>query len=224
MTRFIKQLPRPITKSLFGLLALVGIAAATPALAQLSANGSEIAAGQTLTVTLNQQGSRPESAYCAIFFGGSIYFVTETGALSPYQPGVATPRRLASGTVGQHTLFSFAIPAGLVGQADFYSAFGQSGVDVLSTAGALDMTSLQHVVVNLKAATAATANGKSLYVEHCAACHGSNPAQNIDKILRGRDAAVTQQAIAQNKGGMSYLSSLTDAENAAIAAWIANPQ
>lgn len=211
-------------KPFAAMLGLLGIAAATAALAQLSANGSEVAAGQPLAVTLNLPASRAESVYFAIMFGGGIYFVDEAGALTAYQPGVATPRRLASGPQGRHTLFSMTIPTGLLGKADFYSAFGQSGVDVLATAGALDMASLQHVDVTLKAATAtAAANGKSLYGEHCALCHGANPLSNIDKIMLGVDAAKTQRAVLADKGGMGYLSTLTDAEHAAIAAWIANP-
>jgi mono/diheme cytochrome c family protein len=200
---------------------LLGIAAGS-ALAQLSANTGEATAGQALSITLNLPHSRTDSGYLALMFGGATYFLDENGTLVPYQPGVPTPRRLASGAAGQHTLFALTVPAGLAGTADFYSAFGQSGVDVLAMAGALDMSSLQHVSVTLKAA-AATADGKALYAQHCAACHGVNPSYNIDRILTGRDAAKTQLAIAQDKGGMGYLAFLTDAEQAAIAAWIANP-
>lgn len=218
-----KKLPKFFSKHLSALLGLTGIAiAATSAFAQLSANSSEVTAGQTLTVTLNQTSARSESAYFAILFGGGIYFVDENGGLSAYQPGVATPRRLSSAAQGVHTLFSFTLPAGLVGTADFYSALGQSGVDVLGTSGALDMSSLQHVSVALKAATE-TPNGKSLYAAHCASCHGVNPAYNLSHILNGRNVAQTKQAIAYDRGGMGYLSFLTDAEHTAIAAWIANP-
>jgi mono/diheme cytochrome c family protein len=205
-------------------LGVLGIAAvATSAFAQLSTNSSEVAAGQSLTVTLNIPGNRAESGYFAIMFAGGIYFLDETGALSPYQPGVPTPRRLASGTQGQHTLFSMTIPAGLVGNADFYSAFGQSGVDVLATAGALDMSSLQHVSVALKEAASVVPDGRALYAQNCASCHGVNPLYNAERILNGRDAGKTKQAIVQDKGGMGYLNFLTDTEHTAIAAWISNP-
>jgi hypothetical protein len=134
----------------------------------------------------------------------------ETGALSPYQAGVPTPYRLSNGTPGQHTLFSLAIPTGLVGKADFYAAFGQSGVDILSTPGALDMASIQQVSVTLKEAAGAVPDGRSLYAQHCAACHGVNPLYNAERILNGRDTVKTQTAISQDKGGMGYLSFLTD--------------
>lgn len=205
-------------------LGLLGIAATAPlALAQLSASNSEATAGQTLSVTLNLPSGRAESGYFAIMFGGSIYFVDETGALSPYQAGVPTPYRLSNGTPGQHTLFSLAIPTGLVGKADFYAAFGQSGVDILSTPGALDMASIQQVSVTLKEAAGAVPDGRSLYAQYCAACHGANPLYNAERILNGRDTVKTQTAISQDKGGMGYLSFLTDTEHAALAAWIANP-
>lgn len=222
--RTMKNMPQPAGWKLRTLGALVGAAVvATSALAQLSASGSEVTAGQTLSVILNLPSARADSGYLALMYGGAIFFLDENGALSPYQAGAPTPRRLASGSRGQHTLFSLAIPSGLTGTADFYSAFGQSGVDVLATPGALDMASLQHVGVTLKAA-AASADGKSLYLEHCSSCHGSNPTYNVDHILEGRDTAKTRQAIAADKGGMGYLQSfITDAEHAAIAAWIANP-
>lgn len=219
-----KNMPRPAGWKLRTLGALVGAAvAATSALAQLSASGSEVTAGQTLSVTLNLPSARADSGYLALMYGGAIFFLDENGALSPYQAGVPTPRRLASGSRGQHTLFSLAIPSGLTGTADFYSAFGQSGVDVLATAGALDMSSLQHVGVTLKAAASTTPDGKVLYAQHCASCHGVNPLYNAERILNGRDAVKTQEAIIRDKGGMGYLSFLTDAEHAAIAAWISNP-
>lgn len=220
-----KHTARPAGWKLRTLGALLGAAiAATSALAQLSASGSEVTAGQTLAVTLNLPSARNDSGYLALLFGGAIFFLDENGALSPYQAGAPTPRRLARGTQGQHALFSLAIPPGLTGTADFYSAFGQAGVDVLATPGALDMSSLQHVGVTLQAAAAASADGKSLYMQHCAVCHGGNPLANADNILAGRDAAKTRQAIVEDTGGMGYLQSfITDAEHAAIAAWIANP-
>jgi mono/diheme cytochrome c family protein len=182
-----------------------------------------VSAGQNLSITLDLASARADSGYFALMYGGAIFFLDENGALSPYQAGAPTPRRLARGTQGRHTLFSLAIPPGLTGTADFYAAFGQSGVDVLATPGALDITSLQHVGVTLTAA-AASIDGKSLYMQHCAVCHGGNPLANTDNILAGRDAAKTQQAIADDTGGMGYLQSfITDVEHAAIAAWIANP-
>jgi mono/diheme cytochrome c family protein len=204
--------------------ALLGAAiVATSAFAQLSASSGTVSAGQNLSITLDLANARTDSGYLALMYGGAIFFLDENGALSPYQAGAPTPRRLALGTQGRHTLFSLAIPPGLTGTADFYAAFGQSGVDVLATPGALDMASLQHVGVTLTAA-ATSADGRSLYLEHCASCHGSNPLNNVDRILRGRDAATTLQAIATDKGGMGYLQSfITDAEHATIAAWLANP-
>ena len=203
------------------MLGVAGIAAImTSAFAQLSASGSEVAAGDTLSITLNQPTGRTDSVYLALLFGGGIYFLDENGALSPYRVGAPTPRRLANVAAGRHALLSLTIPAGLAGIADFYSAFGQSGVDVLATPGALDMSSLQHVGVTL---TAAAANGKSLYAQHCAACHGASPLGNLDGIRNGSDLTRTKLAIDHDKGGMGYLSFLSDTEHAAIAAWIANP-
>ncbi len=66
--------------------------------------------------------------------------------------------------------------------------------------------------------------GKSLYITHCAQCHGENPAFNIDDILRAANPASTRSAINRNKGGMGYLNFLSDADLQAIADFVQNPQ
>lgn len=73
-------------------------------------------------------------------------------------------------------------------------------------------------------APAPALNGKSLYANSCAACHGADPRLNISKIQRGASASTTLGAIASNKGGMGFLAgTIGQAEAEAIASWIANP-
>lgn len=192
--------------------------------AQLSASSARVETGAPLTISLNIPAARQDSAYFAALVGGALYFFDEQGAPSPYRPGVPTPRRLAPGVQGGHTLLALNVPAGLAGSVAFYAAFGQAGVDILSTPGALDTGTLQQVQVEIAAASGGAASGRALYQEHCAACHSANPLHNVDHILRGRDAAVTQRAIEGNRGGMGYLSFLSASQHAGIAAWIANPQ
>jgi mono/diheme cytochrome c family protein len=63
-------------------------------------------------------------------------------------------------------------------------------------------------------------DGAALYASNCASCHGaitairSMPASN-------RNAADFRRAINANRGGMGFLSTLTDAQLQAIAAAIA---
>ena len=65
--------------------------------------------------------------------------------------------------------------------------------------------------------------GGKLYDDNCSTCHGINPASGRNNIRRGSDPMVSRRAINNNIGGMNYLSFLTDAELANIAAYIQNP-
>ncbi len=74
------------------------------------------------------------------------------------------------------------------------------------------------------APSSSAVNGKSLYQASCASCHGSNPAKNTSKILKGTSASTTLKAIAENKGGMGYLKgSIGSKEASDIAAYLAHP-
>lgn len=72
--------------------------------------------------------------------------------------------------------------------------------------------------------TASATAGKASYDANCASCHGATRATAFNKLLNaGPDAARIQWAIANNRGGMSYLASTVDATVAAnIAAYIAS--
>lgn len=200
--------------------------------AHLSASQSQVAAGQTLSINLHTASPRSDSGFFALAFGGGVYFFNEQGGLVPYQAGTPTPRRLAPGVSGQQNLLSLTMPAGIVGNLAFYTVFGASGGDILANPAVLDLGTLESVAVTVSAGSAPVptptptpvATGKSLYQQHCAACHDSNPLNNVDNILRGRDAEVTKRAIERDKGGMGYLSGLSDAEHLAIAQWLSNPQ
>jgi hypothetical protein len=55
-------------------------------------------------------------------------------------------------------------------------------------------------------------------------CHGANPANNSNKILNAKTASNTTKSIANNTGGMGFLSATigsTEATN--IAAYVTNP-
>ena len=76
-------------------------------------------------------------------------------------------------------------------------------------------------------------NGKSLYLNGptsggttCSACHGANPAANVNNVLAGaNNPTVISSAFAANKGGMGslYNGKFTAAEVADLAAFIGNP-
>lgn len=65
-----------------------------------------------------------------------------------------------------------------------------------------------------------TPDGKSLYQQYCATCHGSKPEVNTNKVLRGKEVESIREAIKKNKGGMGFLVSLNDADLKAIAAYL----
>jgi len=67
------------------------------------------------------------------------------------------------------------------------------------------------------------APGASLYAQNCADCHGADPANGVNNIQNGADPARIRWAIANNRGGMGFLSGqLSDTDVQAIAAYIAS--
>ena len=208
-------------------LATAAVAFSTAAYAHLVANKAEAGPGETLTISLHSATARSDAGYLAVQAAGTFWFVNESGALVPYQPGQITPRRMIGATAGQHQqVFSFTVPAGMNLPVTFYSAFGRDGVDLLATTGAVDMSTLESVNVTLKSTTTqpiGTANGKSLYALHCASCHGANPASGKYNIAAGKSATITKHAVQLDIGGMGFLNFLTDTEHTAIADYIKNP-
>ena len=75
----------------------------------------------------------------------------------------------------------------------------------------------------LPASAQTAAAGLTLFDYNCQSCHGTPP--NLrDNASRGAgNATVIRNAIRADKGGMGYLSTLTDTELASIAAYLANP-
>jgi hypothetical protein len=67
-----------------------------------------------------------------------------------------------------------------------------------------------------------TANGKSIYVQYCASCHGDLVLNGYHIFPGAANVAKTRNAINANSGGMGYLSFLTDADLNAIADYIRN--
>ncbi len=88
-------------------------------------------------------------------------------------------------------------------------------------------------VLSFEAHAGDPVTGRTLYITTngaplgcaAAACHGPDVTQNKNKILRGANApALIQNAIAQNVGGMGFLSTFVNATDADhIASYIANP-
>lgn len=65
--------------------------------------------------------------------------------------------------------------------------------------------------------------GGTLYGNNCATCHGAAASPSNPAVLRGRNATgVIRNAIAANRGGMGFLSGLSDADVADIAAFLGN--
>ncbi|MGB8337500.1 MAG: c-type cytochrome, partial [Burkholderiales bacterium] len=66
-------------------------------------------------------------------------------------------------------------------------------------------------------------DGKLLYQNNCASCHGVDVTKNTSRIQLGKSSATIQSAIAKSMGGMSYLLTLKAGEIDAIAAYITDP-
>lgn len=67
------------------------------------------------------------------------------------------------------------------------------------------------------------ATGSALYTNNCASCHGAAASPSNPAVLNGRNAgSVIRNAITANRGGMGFLSGLSDADVANIAAFLGN--
>lgn len=62
--------------------------------------------------------------------------------------------------------------------------------------------------------------GRVTYDKECASCHGINPLNDRDGILKATNPNNTLSAISRNKGGMSYLTYLTETDLQDIADYI----
>lgn len=188
-------------------------------LAQLTADRTGANPGDLLQLDLTLPAARGDSLYLAAALGGNYYFFNEQGDVSAYHPDTPTPRRAAGAAAGRQTVLEFTVPEGLDAPVTFYAAFGQSGADILKTAGALDMSSLKSLDFDLTAIP-----GGPSYAANCQSCHDYDPAANVNNILAGKSAAKIKAAIAANKGDMGQLSYLSQREIAAISYWIQSPR
>jgi hypothetical protein len=119
------------------------------ALAALTVEGAG-GTGTALNLKYQTASTRGDSLFVAAVVGGAqIFFFDENGQAQTYQPGQPTPYRLRSVAANTlNTLVTIDVPAWVDGTVDFYSVFGSGGGDVLANAGALDMSTLEHVSLN----------------------------------------------------------------------------
>lgn len=200
----------------------LGVVASLSVADSFTANRTVVQPGETLELTFTADQANSQDIYLALMLDNTLLFVNGNGGVAPYTPGTATPARLKSPAAGNHSLLTFTMPDGFFKNVTVYQAAGKPGSDLL--AGNYDPASLRALNLSFTPKTVTpTADGRALYATHCAVCHDANPASNRDKILKGTNPQSTLDAIARDKGGMGYLSSLTDAEISAIAAWIGNP-
>lgn len=200
-----------------GLLAVALAAFAGGSFAQLSSGRTGANPGDEVRLNLTLPASESRPLYLAATIGSQIYFFNENGMPSLYQPGSATPRRLAAAGAGVNTLLTLTIPEGVSTRLTFYSVFGAPG-DVLSP-GVADVATLQSLPLDITAIP-----GGPNYAMHCESCHGYDPVTNQDNIQAGKNPQVIRAAIAQNKGEMGSLSHLSSAQIDAIAYWLQSPR
>lgn len=203
----------------------LGVAASLSVADSLTANRTVVQPGETLELTYTADQASSQDIYLALMLDNTLLFVDGNGGIAPYAPGTATPARLKSPAAGSYKLLAFTMPDGFFKNVTVYQAAGKPGSDLLG-AGNYDPASLHTVNLSFiqRASTpATTVDGRSLYAAHCASCHDANPRKNRDNILKGVSPQSTLDAIKGDKGGMGYLSSLSNEEIQAIATWISNP-
>lgn len=201
----------------------IGLAAALSMADSLTANRTVVQPGESLELTYTADKASTQNIYLAVMLDNSLLFMDENGGFSPYAPGAATPARLKSPAAGSHKVLAFTMPEGFFHEVTVYQAAGKPGSDLLAP-GNYDAASLRSLSLSFRQKTAApSTDGRSLYMTHCSACHGTNPKTNTYNTMKGANPQATLDAIHKDSGGMGYLSTLGTAEINAIAAWIGNP-
>lgn len=203
-------------------LALAGLAGAS--LAQLSTGRTGANPGDQVRVNLTLGAGETRPLYLAATVGPQLYFFDENGLPAAYQPGVPTPRRLASARAGVNTLLTLSVPEGVNTRLTFYSVFGRADVpsavpaDVLAP-GMADLATLQALPLEITAIP-----GGPNYAMYCESCHAYDPVTNQNNIQAGKDPQKIRAAIAQNMGEMGSLAHLSSAQVDAIAYWLQSPR
>lgn len=211
---------KPLVLASMAALAL-GISTQLALADSFSVDKTEVHPGETVNLTFVADESRTDDVYVAIPWQGSYLFINEQGALVSYTPGAVTPPRFRGPTPGTHNVLSFVAPTGFYTSLTIYQARGKTGVDLLANSSNYDATSLRSVGVTFAPTPAVIVSGKTLYTTYCAACHNASP--DVKARLGASNATVISNAIRANRGGMSFLSTLTATEVSAIATWLANP-
>lgn len=85
------------------------------------------------------------------------------------------------------------------------------------------LAGLAGVVLAAPAQAQSAAAGLATYNTNCLACHGTPPNLRDGAGNGAGNSAVIRNAISRDKGGMGYLSTLTDTELLNIATYLANP-
>jgi mono/diheme cytochrome c family protein len=214
----------------------VAIASTTPAVCTVTNATLTLVAPGSCSLKATQGGSATYNAAVPVAntftVASASGLVLTTQSISFTSPGtqrVGVPATLAA-TSDSGLVVTFASSTPLVctvsGTALTLTAAGtctitadQAGNSTFAAAASLPRSFT--VNASTPAAVIGSAiNGKALYASNCVSCHGATPS---GRVPNGKNAAVLQNAISANIGGMRSLASLTAQNVADIAAFLTTP-
>ena len=213
----------------------VTITSSTPAVCTVAGTTLTLVAAGNCTLSANSGGTAVYSAAPTVSYSftvaaaGGVVLTSQTISFaSPGPQRVGTPATLsATASSGLPVIFASTTPTictvngstlSLLAAGNCSISATQAGSSVFAAA-----TATVTVAVTAPVPVVSATNGKALYASNgCGNCHNTPP--SASNVLAGANSPSTiRNAITGNLGGMGRFSTLTDAQLADIAAYLATP-
>jgi hypothetical protein len=165
--------------------------------------------------------------YIATEINGQLFFFTDGGKKLTPDIVAFTKNSIFAEDRVLLTIFSEGIPANIYSLYQVVTVAGKNPLDSNNWIGGLGGLSELKLSINLPTDIVITtptpssaSNGKKLFETNCLSCHGSNPKQNVNDILKGKDIRIIRDAINKNKGNMGVLNGISDLNLQAVADYL----
>lgn len=200
-------------------LALSLTSISTNALAQLSADKTDLNSSTgSASVSVTFPTAISGDLYLAVAVGGQLLFFSDNGSKLSTVIAPFISNGSFSNAIHVLDVTSTGIPAGTYTLYQVVTKAGSSPLDLSNWIGGLSQLNF-----NINLSTPVAKSGATLYQElTCAtdSCHGSNPRNNMNGILKGSRLSEIKNAIRTQPKDMGFLSTTSDADLQKVADYI----